>query len=164
MKPMTILWRRLVTNGETCPRCGDTGRELEAAVGKLKVVLGPLGIEPLLRTEELDDATFKKNSVESNRVWIQGRPLEDWLGADVGMSRCCDACGDSDCRTIEVGGRIYETIPEEQIVKAGLIAASLMIGPSASQIAKDAESCTCGSSGETTCQPDSSGSKGSCCS
>lgn len=164
MKPMTILWRRLVTNGETCPRCGDTGRELEAAVGKLRTVLGSLGIEPRLQTEEIDDATFKTNSAESNRVWIQGRPLEDWLGAEVGMSRCCDACGNSDCRTIEVGGRVYETIPEEQIVKAGLIAASMMIGTSASQLTEDAQSCGCGSSGETSCQPERSGSKGSCCS
>ena len=164
MKPMTILWKRLVTNGQTCPRCGDTGRELEAAVNKLKVVLGPLGIEPLLQTQEIDEATFKTNTAESNRVWIQGRPLEDWLGADVGMSRCCSACGDSDCRTIEVGGRVYETIPEEQIVKAGLIAASLMIGPPASQLAEEAESCGCGSSGQASCDPEDSEAKGGCCS
>ena len=163
MKPMTILWKRLVTNGETCPRCGDTGRELEVAVNKLKVVLGPLGIEPQLRTEELDEATFKTNSAESNRVWIQGRPLEDWLGADVGMSRCCAACGDSDCRTIEVGGRVYETIPEDQIVKAGLISASLMIGPSISQLAEEAASCDCGPSGQASCEPGSSKPESGCC-
>ena len=163
MKPMTILWKRLVTNGETCPRCGDTGRELEVAVNKLKVVLHPLGIEPVLRAEELDEATFKTNSAESNRVWIQDRPLEDWLGAEVGMSRCCDACGDSDCRTIEVGGRVYETIPESQIVKAGLIAASLMIGPSESELAEEAASCCADSSTSASCQPDRSAAKTGCC-
>lgn len=163
MKSMTILWRRLVSNGETCPRCGDTGRELDAAVNKLGIVLRPLGIEPRLQTEEIDEATFKANSAESNRVWIQDRPLEDWLGAEVGMSRCCDACGDSDCRTIEVGGRVYETIPEDQIVKAGLIAASLMIGPSASELAEEAASCDCTSPGQATCQPESSRAKSGCC-
>ena len=30
MKQMRIVWKRLVMGGETCTRCGDTGRELEA--------------------------------------------------------------------------------------------------------------------------------------
>lgn len=163
MKPMPILWRRLVTSGETCPRCGDTGRELETAVAKLAAVLRPLGIEPLLETQEIDEATFKTNTAESNRVWIAGKPLEHWLGASVGMSRCCTACGDSDCRTIEVDGRTYETIPEEQIIKAGLIAASLMVAPSASQPDEAGTSCCGGSSASEQCQPDRSKVKGGCC-
>ena len=57
MKPMTILWRRLVTNGETCPRCGDTGRELEAAVGKLTVRrLKGIRQVPVWRNELLGDS------------------------------------------------------------------------------------------------------------
>ena len=134
-------------------------------VGSLAIcsILKVRGIEPVLQTEELDEATFKTNSAESNRVWIQGRPLEDWLGAEVGMSRCCDACGDSDCRTIEVGGRVYDTIPEDQIVKAGLIAASLMIGPSASELAQEAASCCADSTTSASCQPDRSEAKAGCC-
>lgn len=163
MKPMAILWKRLVTAGETCPRCGDTGRELETAVTKLAAVLRPLGIEPVLEKQEIDEATFKTDTAESNRVWVAGRPLEDWLGADVGMSRCCTACGDSDCRTIELGGRTYETIPAEQIIKAGLVAASLMIGSSASQPDEAGTSC-CGSSPESEpCQPARSKAKNGCC-
>ena len=163
MKPMPILWRRLVTGGETCPRCGDTGHELETAVIKLRAVLSPLGIEPVLETQEIDEATFKTSTAESNRIWIAGKPLERWLGASVGMSRCCTACGDSDCRTVEVDGRTYETIPEEQIVKAGLIAASQMIAPLASQPDECATSCCDGSSGPGSCQPDRSEAKGGCC-
>src|SRR5512139_445901 len=140
MKPMQILWKRLVKGGETCTRCGDTGRELEAAVAKLTAALRPLEIEPLLETQEIDDAAFKANTSESNRVWIAGKPIEEWLGADVGMSRCCSACGDSDCRTLEVGGRTYETIPEEQFIKAGLMAASQMLTPGSSRD-KGATSC-----------------------
>lgn len=161
MRPMNILWRRLVIGSETCPRCGDTGRELETAVIKLAAVLRPLGIDPLLETQEIDEATFKMNTAESNRIWVAGKPIEYWLGASVGMSRCCTACGDSDCRTIEVDGRTYETIPEDQIIKAGLIAASQMIGPSASQLAKADTSCCCGSSDSKSCQP--ADSKDGCC-
>lgn len=161
MKPMTILWKRLVTDGKTCPRCGDTGRELETAVNKLAAALRPLGIEPVLETQEIDEATFKMNTAESNRVWIAGRPLEDWLGAGVGMSRCCTACGDTDCRTIEMDGRTYEAIPEEQIIKAGLTAASRMIGPSTSELAEAETSCCGGSPGSEPRQ--SAGFKDGCC-
>lgn len=127
MKPMPIVWKRLVKSGETCPRCGETYRELKGAVVKLEAALQPLGIEPILETQEIDEEAFKANSSESNRVWIAGKPVEEWISADIGMSRCCSVCGDLDCRTLEVGGRIYETIPEELFIKAGLLAASQMI-------------------------------------
>ncbi|MGT2490314.1 DUF2703 domain-containing protein [Cupriavidus basilensis] len=41
----------------------------------------------------------------------------------VGSSPCCSVCGDSECRTVDVGGTSYEVVPEELMVKAGLIAA-----------------------------------------
>lgn len=158
MKPMQILWKRLVKGGETCTRCGDTGRELEAAVAKLAAALRPLGIEPVLETQEIDEAAFKDNTSESNRVWIAGKPIEEWLGADVGMSRCCSVCGDSDCRTLEVGGRTYETIPEEQFIRAGLMAASQMI---ASASSPDRGATSCCSSAAGTATPERA--KGGCC-
>jgi hypothetical protein len=162
MKLMQILWKRLVKGGETCTRCGDTGRELEAAVAKLAAALRPLGIEPVLETLEIDEAAFKSNTSESNRVWIAGKPIEEWLGADVGRSRCCSVCGDSDCRTLEVGGRIYETIPEEQFVKAGLMAASQMIASSSSSD-RGATSCCSSSSVSEQYPPTPERTKGGCC-
>ena len=162
MKPMQILWKRLVKGGESCPRCRDTGRELEAAVAKLAAALRPLGSEPVLETQEIDEAAFKANTSESNRVWIGGKPIEEWLGADVGMSRCCSVCGDSDCRTLEVGGRTYETIPEEQFIKAGLMAASQMIA-SASSPDRGATSCCGSTAGTEPCPPTPERAKGGCC-
>lgn len=38
--------------------------------------------------------------------------MEDWLRGRVGRSRSCSVCGDSDCRTLEIRGTIFETIPE----------------------------------------------------
>jgi len=133
MKRMPIVWKRLVKGGETCTRCGNTRHELEAAVAKLAASLRPLGNEPVLETQAIDEESFKTNPSESNRVWIAGKPIEDWLNANVGMSRCCSVCGDSDCRTLEVGGRIYETIPEEQFIKAGLMAGSQIMAPASSR-------------------------------
>jgi hypothetical protein len=127
MKQMPIVWKRLVARGETCDRCGATFRELERAVARLEAALRPLGIRPVLETQVIDEQTFKAAPAESNRIWIAGKPLEDWLAARVGMSRCCSVCGDSDCRTIDVAGQTYETIPEDLLIRAGLLAASQLI-------------------------------------
>lgn len=152
MKQMQILWKRLVKGGETCPRCTDTGRELEAAAAKLAAALRPLGIEPVLEAQAIGEDAWKANPPESNRVWIADKPIEEWLGANVGMSRCCSVCGDSDCRTLEVGGRTYEAIPEELFIKAGLMAASQMIA-SASSPDRGATSCCSSTSGSAPCPP-----------
>lgn len=160
MKQMPIVWKRLVKGGETCTRCGNTGRELEAAVAKLAASLRPLGIEPVLETREIDEDAFKANPSESNRVWIAGKPIEEWLDANVGMSRCCSVCGESDCRTLEVGGRTYEAIPEEQFIKAGLMAGSQMM-----TVASPRDKCetSCSStSGTAPCPPAPERAKGSC--
>ena len=129
MKTLKIKWQRLLIdeNGQTCPRCSSTERELEKASHTLKQSLAPLGIEVTLEKKVLDPATFAKDVSESNRIWIDGRPLEEWLGAKVGQSLCCEACGDAECRTVEVGGQIYETVSADLIIKASLLAASQLI-------------------------------------
>lgn len=126
MKTLPILWQRLVSGGETCPRCAGTGDEVERAYQQLREQLMPLGIEPVLEAREIDEAAFKANPSESNRVWIAGKPMEEWVGASVGSSPCCSVCGDEACRTVDVGGTSYEVVPVELLVKAGLIAALTM--------------------------------------
>lgn len=74
--------------------------------------------------KELSNAEFRADPGESNRIWIAGRPLEEWLGASTGSSPCCDQCGDDPCRTVEVDGVTLEAIPAEVIVRAGLMAAA----------------------------------------
>ena len=124
---LPIVWQRLVSQGGTCPRCGDTQAAVEGAVATLTEILRPLHIEPILETVALDQDTFERSPTESNRVWIAGRPLEDWLGAGVASSGCCSVCGDHNCRTLEVGGASYEAVPETLIVRAGLVAASTLV-------------------------------------
>ncbi len=128
MKELAILWQRLVDeSGRTCVRCGATETQVRQAVDTLKLALAPLGIAPRLEIGTLDDVTFRTNPSESNRIWIGGRPMEDWLDAGVGSSRCCSVCGEARCRTVEVEGQTYETIPEKLIVKAGLLAAAQIV-------------------------------------
>lgn len=130
MKTLPIVWQRLVNaQGRTCPRCHATGDEVQRAVERLKAALVPLGIEPVLKTTELDEAAFLAKPSESNRIWIAGKPLEEWLEGQTGSSRCCNECGDNDCRTVEMGGATYEVIPEDLLVRAGVIAATRMLDP-----------------------------------
>lgn len=163
MKQMSIVWKRLIKGGETCTRCGNTGRELEAAVAKLAASLRPLGIEPVLETQEIDEEAFEANPSESNRVWIAGKPIEEWLDANVGMSRCCSVCGDSHCRTLEVGDRTYEAIPEEEFIRAGLMAGSQMMTRASSRDS-GARSCSSSTSGAVPCTPTAELAKIRCCS
>jgi len=126
---LTITWERLVEGGETCPRCSATEEELEKAVGQLEAALEPLGIAVVFQKEELTLEAFKDAPAASNRIRLNGRLLEDWLGGRSGASACCDACGDEECRTVVVDGEVYESVPAALVVKAGLAAASALAGP-----------------------------------
>ena len=125
IKTLTIRWQRLVNeSGQTCLRCGETGETLKTAFNKLKKSLSALDIELELKEETLDFQIFTEDPLQSNRIWIGGKPLEEWIGAGVAKSKCCEVCGDSECRTITIGLNIFETIPEDLIISAGLLAAA----------------------------------------
>jgi hypothetical protein len=128
MKTLTLTWQRLLdARGGTCPRCRETGDEVAAAAKTLAKALRPLGIA--LRTERkaLSPAAFRRLPSSSNRIWVGGRPLEDWLGATTGESRCCGSCGDARCRTVELGGASHAAVPARLVVGAGLMAAGRLL-------------------------------------
>ncbi|MGB9960455.1 MAG: DUF2703 domain-containing protein [Candidatus Bathyarchaeales archaeon] len=143
LNTLKIKWQRLIADGKTCPRCGSTEEEIERAVSILRQSLAPLGIDVTLEKGELSVEEFEKNPLESNKILINDHPLEEWVSGTVGQSPCCTVCGPSECRTVTVEGQIYETIPAELIVKAGLIAASELINTEKS------ESC-CGNNASKT--------------
>lgn len=123
---LVVLWQRLVVGAETCERCGDTGAAVRRAVATLAEELAPQGV--VVRLEEKALPPFAV--AESNRVFFNGAPLEELLGATVGMSHCqscCELMGgqdqQTDCRTLIVDGREHEALSEELIVRAGRIAA-----------------------------------------
>lgn len=129
MKTLSIVWQRLVTaEGATCDRCGGTQDAILAALPRLKQALAPLGIEPQLETRPISPDAFKAAPAESNRIWIGDKSLEEWLGASSGQSVCCNACEGQECRTVELNGVSYETVPVELILQAGLLAASELLG------------------------------------
>lgn len=128
MTELKIKWQRLVDDsGQTCNRCAGTGDEIQTAVEMLRQALAPLGISVITEISELSTAEFLKYPLESNRVWIAQRPLEDWLKAETGQSQCCGSCGDNECRTVTIGKQKFEVIPKELVLKAGLLAAAELV-------------------------------------
>ena len=128
MKTLTIKWQRLVAGGKTCPRCGNTGEQVRKAARTLRQVLAPLDIEVNLEEVEISRVDYERAPLESNRILLEGRSLEEWLGGKTGQSPCCDVCGPNDCRTVTVDEKSYESIPAELVVRAGLLAAAGMTG------------------------------------
>lgn len=130
MKLLQIKWQYLRNSaGETCGRCGGTYQSVINSIEKLRAVLKPVDIEPVLEIKEIDSETFKEDPAQSNRIWIMEKPLEEWLGAQVSSSCCDTVCYNSDCRTLQFEGQIFEAVPENLIVKAGMIAAAQLIEP-----------------------------------
>lgn len=117
MRQLVLSWQRLLVDGTTCPRCSDTEKELEKAYA-----LFPLGVAVVFEKHELTPEEFQGNPLVSNLLFINGRPLEERLGTRVGTSECCSVCGQEECRTLEVEGRVHEVIPCELIVRGALCA------------------------------------------
>lgn len=123
-RTLTLRWQRLVDPSDrTCPRCSSTEQEVQKAFSHLRTSLAPAGIAVALQTDRIDEKTFFQAPLESNKIWIDQRPLEEWLGGQIASSPCCGSCGDAECRTVSLGGQMYEAIPAGLIVRAGLIAA-----------------------------------------
>lgn len=142
MISLPIIWQRLVSSdGKTCDRCDATHQAIQRAFNTLKETLRPLGIEPILETRVIEERSFKADPSESNRIWIAGRPMEKWLGAKVGSSRCCSVCGDAECRTVEVVGTTFEAIPEKLFLKAALIASAHVLDPTTEGPLREGERC-----------------------
>ena len=93
----------------------------------MKKSLSELDIAVELIKEKVNLTTFQKDPLTSNRIWINDKPLEDWIGAAVGSSQCCQVCGESECRTISIEQNTFETIPKNIIVQAALLAAASLL-------------------------------------
>jgi hypothetical protein len=129
MKTLVVAWQRLLDEQRrTCPRCGATEQEVEKAVQELNELLKQSGVAASLVKQAIDPESFRKDVLQSNKILIAGKSLEKWLGAKTGQSKCCETCGDAECRTVEYADETHEAIPADLIVRAGLVAASQVFG------------------------------------
>ena len=128
-RTLTVRWQRMVDDtGGTCQRCAATGREIRLAADTLKRSLRPLNMSVVLDERPLTPQECAKDISQSNRIFVEGRALADWLGGTVGMSSCESCCPELgpkvECRTLTVDGQTHEAIPATLIVRAGLLAAA----------------------------------------
>jgi DNA repair exonuclease SbcCD ATPase subunit len=125
VKKLVIEWQRLLDEQkQTCPRCGSTEQEAEKAVQELNQLLNQSEIVVNLVKKAIDPVSFKKDVLQSNKILIAGKTLEEWVGAKTGQSKCCETCGEAECRTVEYADETHEAIPADLIVRAGLVAAA----------------------------------------
>jgi hypothetical protein len=90
---LKIKWKHLISKGETCPRCGSTEEEIKKAVLILKQSFAPLEIKVILEKEQLSVTEFKKDPLQSNRIWLNNRLVEDWIGVGLKDQKvCCKPC------------------------------------------------------------------------
>jgi len=123
MKTLTIEWRHLDIEKDgvasTCARCADTGEELADVVESLARECGAKGVEISFKETKLPPSEV----AQSNLVLFNGVPIEEILpGAFASKNECqscCELIGEQTyCRTVEYGGRTYETLPAPLIREA----------------------------------------------
>ena len=105
----------LRVDGETCERCGDTVEAARSAARDLQLVLLPLNVRVTL----VEHAATADTIEDSNAVLINGRPIEELLGAER-ISTDCPSCSElvgqsACCGAVRIGNRVQESYTPEQI-------------------------------------------------
>lgn len=120
-----VEFEYLTVEGETCDRCGDTREAVRSAVADARAAL-PSALATL---EFVERELTVDRLTESNRVLVNGRPAEEWLGGTSVMSdcpSCSDLVGESVCcREIEVGSVRTEAVGRDVVFDAIMAAAGL---------------------------------------
>jgi len=119
MKELEIEWKHLDVDGKTCDRCAGTGNEIHQFIIHLHEECALQGVHITLKEIKLTE----KEIEESNRIFINGIPLEDILPETTVSQNVCSSCSDligssTCCRTIIHTGKEYETIPQQLIREA----------------------------------------------
>lgn len=134
MKKLTIEWKHLDVEGETCDRCYDTGENLANEVKRLNRALQTKNIEVELIETKLDD----KEISQSNLILFNGVPLENILNIEISKNYCASCSNligtDIYCRTIVYEGNEYEDIPAKAIRDAAFKVLGIETGEKALKI------------------------------
>ena len=80
MKKLHISWFALIAaDNDTCGRCSRNYIHLLNAIEKLKTILRPKGILPVLTTHSISEREFHSNRIHEHQLLIQNQTIEDWL-------------------------------------------------------------------------------------
>ncbi len=116
MQTLTIEWRHLEVEGETCDRCDSTGHEVRAIVSELNRECFAAGVIVTLQETLLAE----QDIAQSNQILINGKPVENLLAGVSASSSSCSSCSEltgkeQSCRTLITRGAHHETVPRSLI-------------------------------------------------
>lgn len=108
--------------GQTSGRCTDTVESARIAVHQLQADLEPLGVTVTL----IEHDAVSDDLSDSNSVMINGRSVEEWIGAERVLT-VCGPCGDLlgkpvSCGAISIEGSVENSYSVEQIREAAFTA------------------------------------------
>jgi hypothetical protein len=170
VKTLTIAWHKVTEDdGTVCDLSTRTQQVVEQAAKDLRRTLAPNGID--VAVETITPAKVEGSQCLCNRVLVQGRFVDEWLGADV-VKAPCSGCADRGAcpKSAESGsacagqtamayqGNTYEIVPANLLMMAGLIAAADMSGQVVSYGACPGKTAPCAG----TCQHDPGTCQGNC--
>lgn len=145
LKKLTIEWKHLDVEGETCDRCYDTGENLANEVKRMNRALQPKGITVELVETKLDEGNIR----ESNTLLFNGEPIENILDIEI-FDNYCESCTsmlgkDIYCRAVRFEGNEYDDVPAKAIRQAAYKV--LGIG----EVKKTTKSSCCGGDSDCCC-------------
>ncbi len=139
VRTLTIAWHKVSDDdGSICDLSTATQQTVDQASEELRRALAPNGIEVVVETLVPEKA--EGGDCLCNRVLIQGRFVDEWLGADLVKTSCSGCPNQKGCaETAESGGcggqynmihqgKTYGIVPADLIVMAGLVAAADLTG------------------------------------
>lgn len=123
-QPRSIVIETTVlrVEGDTCDRCGSTVESARTAARELGTMLEPLNVRVTL----VEHASAADDIDASNSVLINGRPIEELLGA-TRVTTDCPSCGDllgesTCCGAVQIGDELHESFSAGQIREAAFAA------------------------------------------
>jgi hypothetical protein len=127
-KVIVLSWQRPEAAAcQGCDKCGITEQDIQKAATELKSLLADKGVKVVVKPRAaLKDKTIAASACN---VWVCDIPLETWLAASVNTHPCE---GQGDCqkmmhKALFINGNEYTKIPPEFVVKAGFLAAEMLM-------------------------------------
>jgi len=125
---LTVEWQK--ADSDACLGCKNSGareQDIKKAFDELSRKLAAKGIRVEL-VEKKAVVDTSKPEMASGLMWVGNEPVESWLGAST-QSKVCPACPTGPRgyghlhKTLIVDGQVYDPIPVDLMVRAGLSAA-----------------------------------------
>ena len=140
VQTLTIAWHKVSeADGSICDLSIATQQTVDEAAGKLSQALATDGVDIVVKT--LTPEKVEGGDCLCNRVLIQGRFVDEWLGAEMVKTACSGCPNQAGCpKSAGSGGacggqyamihqdKTYSIVPANLIVMAGLIAAADLTG------------------------------------